>query len=219
MKKLSILKFTLNQFINKNIHIGALRKQRNSNNLNYIYTTKQKFDLINLNYTINTLKTILPTIKDITSINGNILTILNISSKAFSLQIKNLNIDYRQRVLFFWKPSLLSNFKEYKRQKYNPHKNLWHIPNFIVCLTTKYHTYFKTEIKALNIPCAKLEDTTTTQHNFLYSLPGNAKNNTSTIFFLTLIQNALEQGYTKRVLTFSTKKLKTNFTVKKKYVS
>lgn len=216
MKKLSIVKFTLDKFINTNIHIGASSKKRNANNLNYIYITNQKFDLINLNYTIQTLKTILPTIKDITSKNGNVLTILNLSSEAFALQIKNLQLNYRQRILCFWKPSLLSNFKEYKRQHYNSDTNLWHLPNFIVCLTTKYYAYFKPEIKSLSIPCATLEDTTTNQNNFLYSLPGNIKNAKSTLFFIKLIQNALEQGFIKRILTFSKQTLKTN-AIKKNY--
>jgi ribosomal protein S2 len=119
-------------------------------------------------------------------------------------------MEYHQRFLFAWKPGLLSNFKEFRKQKkFYYYKNLWHIPNFIISVTSEYHNDFKTEVKALDIPCAKLQDTAHKNFNFLYTLPANKKHTSSSLFFIALIQTALATGFTKKILTFSTKKFKT----------
>lgn len=207
VRKITINNLTINQLMAYNVHLALHKKFRNTENNNFLYTTPQNVDVINLQYTLTALRRILPIISQIAAKGGRILTILNSTYKPFCLQLINENQQYQQRFLFAWKPGLLSNFKEFRRQtKYYYHKNIWSLPHFILYLTPEYQKDLQGEIKSFKIPCAKMQDQTDINYKFLYTIASSTKNTESKLFILSLIQTAIINGYTKKTLRFSAKK-------------
>jgi ribosomal protein S2 len=204
---ISLTNYTIQQLIKNNVHIGEIKNLRNNDNNNFIFNSIKNIDIINVQKTLETLKLILPTIINIIIINGKILTVLNTQQKHIKINIVSITKNTRQRFLFFWKPGLLSNYKEFRRQKkYYTHKNIFFLPNFIIFLNDyTHHIELKTEIKSLKIPCVRLQTSIDKDLNFFYTLPSNKKNLNIKLFFINLISNAIFQGYSKKILSFSNK--------------
>lgn len=201
---LSLTDYTIKQLILNNIHIGNNKQYRNNDNINFIFNTKKNIDIINIQKTLETLKIILPTITNIISINGKILTILDTEQKFTKNKISSISQKAHQQFLFFWKPGLLSNYKEFKKQKkYNITENIIYLPNFIIFLNNYYHLELKNEIKSLNIPSVILQNTSDKNINLLYTLPSNKKNLLIFFFYINLITNAINYGHSKKFLSFS----------------
>lgn len=204
---ISLTNFTIQQLLNNNIHIGEIKQLRNNDNINFIFNSIKNIDIINIKKTLETLKIILPTITNIIVINGKILTVLNTQQKHTKIKILSISKNTHQQFLFFWKPGLLSNYKEFILQKkYYTNKNIFHLPNFIILLNDyTHHIELKTEIKSLKIPCVRLQSSIDKDLNFFYTLPSNKKFFNIKFFFTNLISNAIFNGYSKKILSFSNK--------------
>lgn len=220
-KKLSITQFSITQLLELNLHVGSLKKYRHSHNIDLLYNTPKKLDIIKLDKTIYILKKTLPLITNIVSNGGKILIIFNTSHKPFCNHLLMSTKFLKQKILFSWKPGILSNFKEFKKQKkYLSKKNIVTLPHFICFLTNYFLKDFKTEIKSFNIPALTLHNTQHENFGFLYSIPGNNNTYNIKLFFFTLFKTAIINGYTKKILKFShlkyKKKIKIFSSIKKK---
>lgn len=206
-KNIILTNYTIKQLIKNNVHIGEIKQLRNNDNINFIFNSIKNIDIINIQKTLNTLKIILPTITNIITLNGKILTVLHTQQKYTKINLVSISKKTHQRFLFFWKPGLLSNYKEFRRQKkYYINKNIIFLPNFIIFLNDySHHIELKTEIKSLNIPCVRLQTSIDKDLNFLYTLPSNKRSLEIKLFFTNLISNAILHGYSKKILSFSNK--------------
>lgn len=206
-KNISLTNYTIQQLIKNNVHIGETKQLRNNDNINFIFNSIKNIDIINIKKTLETLKIILPTITNIVVMNGKILTVLNTQQKDIKINILSISKKTQQRFLFFWKPGLLSNYKEFRLQKkYYTNKNIFYLPNFIIFLNDyTHHIELKTEIKSLKIPCVRLQTSIDKDLNFFYTLPSNKKFFNIKFFFTNLISNAIIYGYSKKILSFSNK--------------
>ena len=209
-KNILLTNYTIQQLIKNNIHIGDTKKFRNNDNINFIFNSIKNIDIINIQKTLETLKIILPSITNIIKLNGKILTVLHTQQKDIKTNIIYISKKTHQRFLFSWKPGLLSNYKEFKKQKkYYIYKNIRYLPNFIIFLNDySHHKELKIEIKSLKIPCVRLQSSIEKDLNFLYTLPSNKKDLKIKFFFTNLICNAILYGYAKKVLSFSNKHYK-----------
>lgn len=205
---MQITHFTFKQLLSYNLHLGKSKKLRNTLNSDFILITKTSNDIINLQKTLNILRITLPTIENIIGKGGKVLTVLNSHYVPIAKYLMQLTVLYKQKYLFAWRPGTFSNFKEFRRQHaYYLYKHISQIPNFIIFLSCSNELDLKTEIKALNIPCAKLQDTLSLHLNFLYQIPANSDDYESKLFFLTLVLSATILGYKRKSLSFSKKKL------------
>lgn len=184
---MQITQFTFKQLLSYNLHIGKSKNLRNSFNSDFILSIKTPIDIINLQKTLYILRLTLPTIENIIEKGGKVLTVLNTNYVPVAKYLMQLTVLYKQKYLFAWRPGTFSNFKEFRRQHaIYLYKHISQIPNFIMFLSCTNEIDLKTEIKSLNIPCAKLQDTLSLHLKFLYIIPANSDSYESKLFFFSI---------------------------------
>jgi hypothetical protein len=204
--KNSLFTFTLKQFITLNSYLISNKKKRNYNNINFIYNTSAKIDIINLKKSLITLRIILNLISEISFLNGKILIILETKNLKEQNYLKIISKKIHQNFLSKWIPGLLSNFKEFKKQ--NKNSKIKNLPNFILLLSNINFIDVKSEIMSFKIPCAIIQNPTLINLNFLYTINLVLNNFYIKLFFCQLICNSINIGYNKKFFFFTKKKIK-----------
>jgi ribosomal S2-like protein len=204
--KNNLFTFTLKEFIILNCHLISNKKKRNYNNINFIYNTPAKIDIINLKKSLITLRITLNLISEISFLNGKILTILETKNLIEQNHLNNISKKIHQNFISNWIPGLLSNFKEFKKQ--NKNNKINHIPNFIFLLSNFYFVELKSEIISLKIPCTIIQNPIFINLNFLYTINLILNNFNIKLFISQLICNSINMGYNKKIFFFTKKKIK-----------
>lgn len=165
--------YKLNYFFQTISHLAQNQKIRDFFAKEFIYKSTSQIDIININYTILQLKTILPLITLIAKKRG----------KIWFISPKNP-----------WYHGALSNIKVFKKKK--------KIPNFICLLEKKEAKEHSNEIRTIHIPFYKAITSSMDIRHPIYPLSTNTRPQTFS-FQKNLIDTAIIQGYIQERHVFS----------------
>ncbi len=149
-------------FKSKNFN-GVLIQELNFENKPYIYGTRFKSSIINLEYTINSLKRTFKLIRHLLQNDKKILIIGN----NHKLDFFKKYFQFSNNIFFYekkWKTNLMSN---------NFFKNNF---DLVIFFSNKKNDILLKEIVISNIPTISILDTEETKKNILYPIFSNNKN-------------------------------------------
>jgi len=198
-----IIRLSLKELIDSQVHTGSHIKTRNFNNLANIYATRDYFDIINLQKTLQACE---PVLHLIIQIIANSEKLLVISQHPFTLKHSFPFTLFSNK----WVHGTLSNYKIIRQSQKTA---LSRIPNAVIILNTNATDIILNETTYLEIPTITLNDTSHNPLKVHYPIPANSSSELTINLFLKLFTQASYYGHAKLIWKFkslSSKKLQSN---------
>jgi small subunit ribosomal protein S2 len=191
-----MIKFSLKQLFNFNIHVGHAVNRWNPKAAAYLYGMRNNIHIINLENTLYMLRRALFFISDVIQARGNLLVVnLKVGSyKYLELRLKKFS-QFFVNVKYIG--GLLTNFKNVKG-KYNSLLLMYRLPSVVFVSNLANCVSLVQECKRLNIPLVGITDSNYDPAYFDYPIPGNTESLIATRFYYSLLFKAIHLGILKR---------------------
>lgn len=202
---MKLLNYTYEQLMNKGLHIGNVKQKRNLFMNKYIFTTYNKIDIINLNYTIFALKLASNILKKTFINHGLVLTICNTNYTEL-LPIKDLESSLEQPIIQKNIPGIISNIQKIKTSsKYADFINtklLNRSPNLLFVINAENKNNLITQANHYNIPSINITDTSDNPFYATITIPSNNTTLDCINFYLTFLIDLKTESYRLRINNF-----------------
>jgi len=210
----------IKDLLNSDVHLGSLNSKKNAKNNSYLLGIRNKFCIINLEYTLVMLRVVLPLISDVVSAKGQILFVgTREETRDYTKQVAKKSKQHF--ISHKWVGGTLTNWSEIKffisrfkkqkiiikktSQKYKRFKNYFSglqnmqtLPHLIVFLNPNENKQALNEAKILNIPTIGIIDSDTDPHLVNYPIIGNDDSLKAIHLYCSMFELAMENGIKKR---------------------
>lgn len=222
----TLFKFSLILMSEFKINYGNKVGLWDSSYAKYIFSTQDRFSIIDLQWTLFLLKRIVSFIVDLTSRGGSGLFIEKESFGEFFLE-ELAKVYGQQSLIGYWPGGLLCNFKEVIKKKniYNQDNNpllnkqtysrkavfftnYTKIPNYVYVFSLKRVFLPIQEAFKLGIPTIGIVDSNIRPYGLTYFIPGNDEALKSIVFYAHLIFFSIFKGNLLKRIKFKNKILK-----------
>lgn len=195
-----MIKFSVKQLLNFNIHVGYSVNRWNPKYSTFIYGSRNSIHIINLELTVYMLRRALFFISEIIRHRENLLFI---NLKLGSYKYLNTKTQkYGQFVVNRYVGGLLTNFSNVKL-KYKNLELLRRIPKAIFVSDISKCPGIITECRSLAIPLIGIADSNFNPEYFDYPIPGNTASLVSSKFYYNLFIKAVHLGFLKQRLKYT----------------
>jgi ribosomal protein S2 len=220
------IRFTINQFLLSNFHIGHMQNMRDRQYNMYLMFTRDGIDIINTIYNMPLLRRLLFVLTTLSYRRKKILFISE-NASIFFFFINNKFVGHPY-VSIHWRPGLLSNFrltrravarirrKAFGRKSYYSNylrnkkavsyragvMHMRRLPDFTFFCTAAANTIAILEAKTFQIPTSGVIDTNGSPYALSYPIFGNDDSFYSLTFILGSLFGAFKRGIAFRSLFF-----------------
>jgi small subunit ribosomal protein S2 len=188
-----MIKFSIQQLFNYNVHLGFAKKRWNPKSSVYIYGIRNGLSIFNLELTTYMLKRALFFICEVIKSRG-VFLLVNLQFGSYSYLLGLLTKFGQYFINSKYIGGLLTNFKNVK-VKYRSLAGLYRIPNAIFVNNLSTCMSLVKETKRLNIPLIGIADSNSSPEYFTYPIPGNAESLISNKFYYSLVFKAIHLGF------------------------
>ena len=176
---MNLQKLSVNQLLNKRVHLGHQKGQFNPKIASFLYGVREGIHFLDLNITLLSLRRILFLIQELVCNGGKILFVG--TDKDIFNNIAKLAANHSQYFISQkWIGGFLTNYytvlkskKKNNKFNFNQIKNLTELQNLIFFFNVNKNKVAINEASLLNIPTIGIIDTNTSIKNITYTIPSN----------------------------------------------
>jgi len=191
-----MIKFSIKQMFNFNVHLGYMHNRWNPKCAPYLYGIRNNLHIINLENSFYMLKRSIFFISEIIKSRGNLLLInLRLGSYKYNaLRSKKFG---QFSIMNKYTGGLLTNFKNVKCKHKSLHR-MRRLPSVVFVSNLNNCLNIIQECQRLNIPLMGIVDSNINPEYFTYPIPGNSESLISNKFYYSLIFKAVYFGILKQ---------------------
>lgn len=191
-----MIKFSISQLFNYNVHLGQLKNRWNPKNAIYIYGNRNNVSILNLEVTFYMLKRALMFISEVIRLRGILLSI-NLKPGTYKYNMLNIKKFGQYFITGKYVGGLLTNFKNVKTN-YSSLLNMLRLPNVVFLSNLNNCVPVVKECVKLSIPLVGIIDSNINPEYFNYPIPGNSESIVSTKLYYNLLYKAVFTGLLKQ---------------------